>query len=462
MASRKGGSNMGGNESTIIENVVLEDMLGCNPVCTDAGSFKTPKFIYEEDVIEWLCRNLPTMPYVIGQVVNFIFSNGLTTGDEGQDKKLNDFLYAKNIKGDTNYHVLQEGVKNSLVYGKNGIRWLSLEDGVLNVESRHYASLTDDNEEYYGFKDTIGYIVSANGQKIWETSLDEIEFDEKALLNKGVVVDKERRIIILSQSEFLNMRNNPSLDDGESQLLFDRQRLKLLATVYSRMNYDIEYDGPGRILFKVKNGYASGDDNEVSTSQVVNQSGIARAGRRERAKKEASEIGKQIKESTSDNVIVISDIFDDEMVHLPRTTKATEFFGYIENEGVILSQVFGIPPTLLGLGKISGNVSMEKIIDNAMLNAIIPMRERFATQISAFLAGKIGVDKIYFDKYEMKQAVDENDKRAKVVNMIEKLSKSGYKQLANKFARMLENDLENSSDVVKALKVGVFDKFKKR
>ena len=453
---------MGGNESTVIENAVLEDMLRRSPACTDAGSFRVPEFIYEEDVIEWLCHNLPVLPYVVGQVVNFIFSNGITTGDEGQDKKLNDFLYAKNIKGDTNYHVLQEGVKNSLVYGKNGIRWLSLEDGILNVGSRHYASLTDDNEEYYGFKDTIGYIVSANGQKIWETSLDEIEFDKKAFLNKGAVIDKERKIIILPQSEFLNMRSNPSLDDGESRLSFDRQRLRLLAAVYSRMNYDIEYDGPGRILFKVKKGYASGDDNEVGTSEVVSQSSAARTGRGERARKEASEIGKQIKESTSDNVIVISDIFEDEIVHLPRMTKATEFFGYVENEGVILSQVFGIPPTLLGLGKISGNVSMEKIIDNAMLNAIIPMRELFATQISAFLAGKIGVDKIYFDKYEMQQAVDENDKRVKVVNMIEKLSKSGYKQLADKFAEMLGSDLENSSDGVKALKSGVFDKFKKR
>lgn len=439
--------------------LILEEMLNCNYACS-AGDFKAKKFIYEEDMIDWLYHNLPTISYVVDQLVNYIFSNGLTTGDEKQDEQLNEFLYAENIKGTTNYNVLREAVKNSLVYGKSGIRYLNEDAGLINVNSKNYACLTEENEEFYGFDNIVGYILSTDNQKIWETDLDEIEFNQEAFVKKGIVVDTEREIVIVSKEDFINLRQNTTKDNGESPLAYDLQRLQLLMTVYQRLNYDVEYDGPGRLLFKLKENYANGSDNDLGTDEVLNQTKKAKDSRVSQVKKEVKEMGDKIKNSSSDSVIGVSDIFED-FEHLPKTTKATEFFEWLGDEGVIISQIFGISPTLIGLGKVSGNVSMEKIIDNAMLNVIIPKREEIAIQISSVLAEKIGVDKIYFDKYEMKQVVDDNDKRLKIVNMIEKLKRVGYDQLADKLAGGLEEDLDASGFSIKKLKVKALDKLRK-
>lgn len=437
---------------------VLDEMLRCNVACS--GNFKPTKHKYEEQLIQWLYENLPTLPYVVNQIVNYIFSNGLTTGDEEQDKKLESFLYEENIKGTTNFSVIQEALRKALIFPKSGLRYLSLEDGLINVESKNYAPLVEDNEEYYGFKNIVGYLVSFDDIKLYEIKADEIQFDRELLERQGVIVDKQQRLLILSKEEFANIRMNPANDNGESPLMLDRQRIQLLTTIYERLNYDLEYDGPGRLIFRLKDNYLSSDENEIGASEVMNETIKAKTDRAKQAKAEAAAIGEQIKQSTSDSVILYSNMFED-FEHLPRVTKSTEFFGYLENEGVILSQIFGIPPTLIGLGKISGNVSMEKIIDNAMLNAIIPIREKFAVQLSSLLADKIGVDKIYFDKYEMKQVIDENDKRAKVVDMIVKMKNAGYDNIANELAEMLENDIKVNDGQLKKLSVNLKSKLKK-
>lgn len=427
-------------------SAMLDKLLECN-TCKDIGRYepylrkKRKKKLHYEEAIDYLVHNLPTLQYVRSQVINFLFSDGLTTGTEAGDRKLDSWLYDTNIRGDTNISVLMEAVSESLVYGKNGVRWLSEDDGIINVPSWRYGAIKEDNKEYYGFKDVIGYILSMEDQKIWDIDTDEVQFDEDVLKNQGVIIDRDRKIILLSNEEFLNMRMETSTTDGESVLNFDRQRIELLVNLYERMNYDVEYDGPGRIIFKLKEGYKNAAANETSTSELINTSPAAQKSRTDMVDAEIQGLAKQIRDSNSDNIIVASDIFD-EFEHLPRVTKTTEFLTFLQdNEGVIMSQVFGIPPALLSLGKISGNISMEKIIDNAMLNIIIPMREKIAVQISNFIAPKIGVEKIYFDKYNMKQSNDENDTRVKVVDMIVKLTAAGYTSLADKLAMILDTDL---------------------
>lgn len=439
---------------------ILNSILSCSADC--AGDF-TPgydKFLYEEDLINWLYHNLPTMPYIVDQIVNFIFSNGMTTGDEKQDEKLDEFLYSRNIKGVTNYTVIQESIKRAVVFGKNGLRWLNEKDGIIDVDAKLYGTITDDNEEYYGFKDILGYLVSMDETKVWDVDTDELSFNRKIFEQKGILVDKDNKRMLIGLSDFLNLRNDTSKDGGDSPLRYEQQRTKLLTALYERMIYDLEYDGPGRILLRLKSGYEGADDNATSTTEILSQSIDARNGRRDKAKREAALLGKEIKDSKSDSVIVISPMFEENIEHLPRTTDAADYFDIIENEGVIISQLFGIPPVLLNLGEISGNVSMEKLIDNAMTNTIVPMRERFATQISGFLAEKIGVDKIYFDKYEMSQAVDENDKRVKVVDMIKTLVQANYNDLADKFAEMLDEDISTGSGKVKSMKLPFAEKIK--
>lgn len=432
------------------ENSILEQMIRdqtCCGGCNDLGTYhpKIKNKRRKDEVIHYLASNMPYFSYVRDQMINYIFSDGLTTGNDRQDEMLNEWLYQQNILGDTNYKVLQDAIASAFTYGNCGVRWLSKEDGIINIHSTKFAAIRVKDTEYYGFKRTVGYIVSNCGERIYDVDLDQFEIDLNELNRSGMIIDKDRKLIILSTDELLNLKNG-SGKNGESVFAHDQQRTELLINVYERLNYDVEYDGPGRIVLRLKDGYEASEDQPAGTSEIMDNTKTGREGREEKARKEIKKIGEMIKESSSDNVIALSSMFADSFEHLPRTTKATEFFTYLtDNESTIAASLFGVAPALFGLGKIAGNVSMEKIIDNAMLNTVIPKREMFAIQISSLLAPKLGLPKIYFDKYNMQQSSNENDDRSKIVDMIVKLSGAGYTTLANGLAQLLSDDIGNVS-----------------
>ena len=184
----------------------------------------------------------------------------------------------------------------------------------------------------------------------------------------------------------------------------------------------------------------------------------AQTERIEKAKLEAKRIAKEIKNSSSDAVVVISNAFDKDIEHLPRVTKATEFFDWISNEGVILAQLLGMSPTLLEVGQIHGNVSVEKIIDNAMLNTIIPLREHYAIQITNIISSHIGVPKVYFDKYDLQQVQDENEVRANVSYIIQKLASADkaspnaeVKKAITDFAKYIDESIIDDNGNTKSM-----------
>lgn len=359
------------------------------------------------DNIEYFRRNLPALPYVEKMFLHFLFSNGLTTGDETQDNDiLEPFLYRNNILGVTNYEVLRSAVIQSREYGRCGIRWLSSEDGIILIPHNHYCALQIWDDKYKGFKKTVGYAVSLNDDPI-SLGTEPIELDSEEFEENGILVNKDRSFIIVSPDEFINLRDDVTSETGTSIFARDWQRFNLLARVYERLNYDIKYDGPGRIIFWLKDDIISSSDGvDLSTGEIVSQLANSKQERANRAQEELQRVAKGIKESGSDNVILAPSMFKDSLEHLPRVTKATEFFEWINDEGVIIAQNFGISPSLLGLGDESGNVSMEKIIDNAMVNDIVPLREGIAIQISHMLSTQLGLRKIYFNKYELKQNID--------------------------------------------------------
>ena len=460
---RKRKSGKGSSKARVQKAKMLNSMIGCSS-CTDIGQQSIPKIENDDEKHDWQIRNLPTFRYIMNQAINHIFSNGLTTGDEEQDEKiLKPFLYAQNRLGVTNYNVLREAVHQAFETGKSGVRWLDLENGIINVQGKNYACLLKENEEFYGFKDVIAYMVSIDDERMSDKDIKNIKFDMKTFESQGYIIDKDLKIIILSKNEFLNLRNDTTKNDGESPLNYDLQRTELIASTYRRLNHDLNYDGPGRIIVRMNDGYIVGGENEVSTGEILNATTASAEARRTEIKTEVEEMGKQLKSSSSDSVIVMSNMFDKNIEHLPKVTKATEYFAWLENEGVMIAQMLGLSPALFSLGRISGNISMEKIIDNAMLNGIIPLRELFAVQISAFLAEKLGVEKIYFNKYEMKQVKDENDVRTKIVNMIDKLRRSGDNGLADKLVAILESDLDAGNGELKKLsakKLNILDKIK--
>ena len=401
------------NDNRSMNSKMLDAMLDCNKDCIN-GFVRTDFADWNEEV-DWMIDNLPTLPYVIGKVIDFIFSNGLTTGDQEMDDSiLRPFLFKHNARGVTNYSVIQDAIKQAILYGKCGIRWLDNDKGIVAVNYRNYTSIVEHDKEYGGFRVPIAYAISTDETIPIQIGRKEINIDEATFYQTGKLVTKDKTMLFVLPEDFCNLRNGLDHENGISCLSRDKQRTRLLASVYERLNYDIVYDGPGRMIFWLKDNFANGTTVDLSAGQVLDSTTASKNELAQQAQREAEELGKRIKNSKSDAVILASSVFD-KMDHLPRVTKGTEFLDYLQTkEGSIICQCIGITPELIGLGDVSGNVSMERIIDNAMTNTIVPMREMFATQISPMLSAKLGIPKIYFDKYELKEQQDKSAKTYKL------------------------------------------------
>lgn len=448
------------DELTTEQEKQFEDMLRqwaeCNSVC----DVKTPRKRRKEGLekADRYMRILPGADYVLTQTLNYIFSNGLTTGSINEDEVLKDFLYRTNDRGNTNLSELRNTVGMAITHGGAGLRWVS--GNVYQYKWGTYRVLTYKEN---GLEKIFGYVIDKDGGRVPSI---EVDFDDMREYMDFIRRLEEQGLILLSEEEFVVIRNDTSEWYGSSPLLADEERLDLLVAVYERLNYDIRYDGPGRIIIRPKDGYVQGENNEVSSSAVMAGALDGNEKRIETLKAEAGRVAKEIQGSSSDSVIVLSNAFAEQIEHLERVTKATEFFEWLQNEGVILAQDFGMSPSLLELGGISGNVSMNSIISAAMNNSIVPLRERYATQFSSFLARALGVTKVYFDKYEMEQREDENTMRTKIVNIMSLLnSMKGDGEnpqtrpealaLFRDFSEMLSENIHNENGVLEDLKVGL-------
>ena len=415
---------------------ILNAMSECNDNCFHGFVLSDRNRNESYEKIKWLTENLPTLPYVLEQYMNFLFSNGLVSGDTDGDERLKSWLFKPNIKGIPNYIVIKEAIKNSIVWGKCGIRWLSEEDGIIAVPHTQYSSIVVNDEKYGGFRKPVAYAISTDETKAIQLGTFKLEIDKDTFTEEGILRDIHHDVIIEFPENFINLRSDVSTEDGKSRLLEDRQRLEILANVYKRLNYDVVYDGPGRIIFWMKDDIYNTGSIDLSAGELIAGSAESKEKKANRAKAELEAMAKSIKDSKSDNVILSSPMFD-HLDHLPRVTKATEFFKYLNKEGSIVSQVIGITPELIGLGDVSGNVSMEKIIDNAMINVIVPQRESYATQLSPMISSKLGLSKVYFDKYELQNQIDHSSPVYKLALSIQQLNEADYKEVADYLAKKI-------------------------
>ena len=429
---------------------ILEKWLECT-TCDIAVPHKRRKEGLEK--ADRYMEILPGADYVLTQTLNYIFSNGITTGSINEDELLNGFLYRKNEKENINLSELKNIIGMAITHGASGMRWV--DGNIYQYKWGTYRVLTFlDN----GIEKVLGYVVSKKGEKVPYFDLRDASISEY----EDFIRDLDKRdLMLLTTDEFMVVRNDTSLPYGYSPLLKDEARLDLMTAVYERLNYDIRYDGPGRIIIRPKDGYAQGGEgNEVSTSAVLKDSLEGEDRRVQRIKEEVKRVANDMKNSKSDSVIVLSNAFEKEITHLPRVTKATEFLEWLENDTAILAQDMGMAPSLLELGHISGNVSMNSILDNSMLNTIVPLREKYATQFSSFLSHHLGVTKIYFNVYEMQQAEDENSVRTKWVNMMAQLNamtdgegkiRPEALQLFKDYSDMLSENIHNENGVLEEL-----------
>lgn len=433
--------------NTDSERSMIEDMFGdpCYPsVCPDInGNWR------EEhkgvDRIEYLLKILPGINYVVGHLVNYIFSNGITTGSSVSDESLDNWMYRKNGVGATNYEVLREAVRYASIYGECGIRWY--EDNIYTVKPGYYALLTLTEE---GITKIVGYMVRDDGDKVAEDIVVKSRsvFEEAMSAEDVDIYLKSQHMILLTDEDFAHIRNDTGHLHGLSPLESDRQRVDLLVNTYKQLNYDITNDGVGRLLLWMKQGYISGE-SEVSTTEVINQTPHARDERFKKAVNDAAYVGKSLKESGVNSVTVLSNAFS-KADRLDRVTKATEFFDWISQEIEIEAQMFDIPPVLVGAGHLYGNISLQAVIDNDVINIIIPKREAYAVQFSPMICSHLGFTKIYFDKYDLLQAEDINDTRIKVSEMIRNLASANKNSPSEDLEKLI-------SDLSTVLDASLFD-----
>lgn len=435
---------------------ILESMLECNS-CNDIGSMPKRKWGKGLEKVDEYMQILPGADYVLTQTLNYMFSNGLTTGSIKDDEKLKKLLYRKNKSRTNNKDVLRDTIGMAITHGACGLRWY--ENDLYQYKWGTYRVLTIKRK---GIQQVLGYLIHKRGEKVPPVKFEFKDYADYADFLRDI---EEKDLILLSPKEFMVLRNDTSMPYGHSPLLADEARLDLLTAVYERLNYDIRYDGPGRLIIRPKDGLAGGDDaNDVSTSNVLQGALDGQRKSAELIKAEAARVAKDIKKSSSDSVIVLSNMFSDKIEHLERVTKATEFFTWIKNDTLVLAQDFGMAPSLLELGGVSGNVSMTSIISTAMRNNIVPLREKYAEQFSEFLAYHIGCEKVYFNKYEMVEAGDVDTMRTKYVNMLSLLNamridgQDGTKeiqpkaqQLFDDFANMLSENIHNELGTLEKL-----------
>lgn len=433
---------------------VLKDMLDCNTACGDIGDFEPFEEISGHEHVDYCVKHLPGYSFVENQFINYIFSDGLSAGGTAEDNILNGFLYRLNDQNMTNISVLRDAVRMAHCrYGECGIRWK--EGNIYLYKSGTYAPLISTDE---GIETIVAYVATTDGSVISEKEqeIKELEWISKTLnLNQIERWYREHDMILLDKSEFVSLRNDTSTLHGEAPLERDRLRVDLLISVYERLNYDVNYDGPGRILFPVKNGYVNDDENDISTGRIVRM--MSEKDRtNSSALKEIERITKDIRDSSSDAAIAISNGFG-EPIHLPRVTKATEFLEWIQTrEGEILADIIELPPSLLEEGELSGNVSMERIVDNAMENSIIPHRIHYSSQFSPMLSQHLGLEKVFFGKYKPKSEESDTQKYTKITAAIQALAIANDKEklpeitnVIRSFAEMLDYATHDSlGDVV--------------
>lgn len=434
---------------------ILNDMLRCT-ACSDITepSLRYDYGMTKRQKIDRMYELLPTIDYAKDQVVNYIFSDGIVSSTLNETEILQSYLAKNNLNGVSNFSTLRECVGWAIIDGECGIR--NYQDALYIYKSGYFGIIYDVED---GITKVYGYVVSKSGRLLSDVDLKDITLYD--------YLQSDEDILVLSTDEFVHIRNDISFLHGQSPLLTDQLRLDLLITTYQQLLKDLKYDGPGRIVIRPKDGYISGDENDVSTGTLLDTTIINEDARAEKMKKEAARVAEEIKHSSSDSVVVLSNGFDKEITHLERVTKATEFLTWIqEKEGMIISEVIGVEGRLLGYGHQAGNVAMNKVIDNAMRNSIIPLRRAYQVQFADFIKIAARVSMVSFGEHVFEEDESVNEARERTVDMMVKLSGIGQTDLVESLANMLRDTLYDDNNNLKSLsvstptKTGVLSKIK--
>ena len=132
---------------------------------------------------------------------------------------------------------------------------------MINVKCNHFGVAQILNKEHYGYKELIGFVIDKKVELLQMSISVKEKLIQKNTLKRNICF-KNNDNILLPPEKFVNLRVDTSTPKGSSVFDSDIQRVLLIASVYKRLLYDIEYDGAGRLIFWADNA----NSNEESSN----------------------------------------------------------------------------------------------------------------------------------------------------------------------------------------------------
>lgn len=362
--------------------------------------------------IERLTLDLPDVDYILDNIVNYMFTNYLTTENFDKDKALRDYLYGLNFNGQRNYDVLKQVAKGYRKYGYYGL--LNTGEGLVGVHPKDILACVIDYPKKPVLRQTLTYLIkntntfvtpydrkTGNNRPVNDYSAEDIQ---KILENPE---EFKNEVLVVTDKEFACVRIDTSQVFCMSPLLKDRKRVELILNILNRMNYDISRNGIGTIALQAKDTLEEQIEESVeqgtsfSSGELLDMGRTAKGERTKKIIEDMNAFAEKLSETEFNDAIVYSGNFQN-LEQLERDTKATDFLDYLSQYvPAIICQMFGVPARLFDLNKTVSNIGTYSIIDNAMKNTIIPMRDHFIGQVVHILQNATGLSEhIKFDSYE--------------------------------------------------------------
>ena len=362
--------------------------------------------------IERLALDLPDVDYILDNIVNYMFTNYLTTENFDKDKALRDYLYGLNFNGQRNYDVLKQVAKGYRKYGYYGL--LNTGEGLVGVHPKDILACVIDYPKKPVLRQTLTYLIkntntyitpydrkTGNNRPVNDYSAEDIQ---KILENPE---EFKNEVLVVTDKEFACVRIDTSQVFCMSPLLKDRKRVELILNILNRMNYDISRNGIGTIALQAKDTLEEQIEESVeqgtsfSSGELLDMGRTAKGERTKKIIEDMNAFAEKLSETEFNDAIVYSGNFQN-LEQLERDTKATDFLDYLSQYvPAIICQMFGVPARLFDLNKTVSNIGTYSIIDNAMKNTIIPMRDHFLGQVIHILQNATNLSEhIKFDSYE--------------------------------------------------------------
>lgn len=362
--------------------------------------------------IERLALDLPDVDYILDNIVNYMFTNYLTTEDFDKDKVLRDYLYKLNFNGQRNYDVLKQVAKGYRKYGYYGL--LNTGEGLVGIHPKDILACVIDYPKKPVLRQTLTYLIkntntyitpydrkTGNNRPVTDYSPEDIQ---KIIENPE---EYKNEVLVVTEKEFACVRIDTSQVFCMSPLLKDRKRVELILNILNRMNYDISRNGIGTIALQAKDTLEEQIEESVeqgtsfSSGELLDMGRTAKGERTKKIIEDMNAFAEKLSETEFNDAIVYSGNFQN-LEQLERDTKATDFLDYLSQYvPAIICQMFGVPARLFDLNKTVSNIGTYSIIDNAMKNTIIPMRDHFLGQVIHILQNATNLSEhIKFDSYE--------------------------------------------------------------